>query len=145
MNSVKIPLGILQRISEFLADLPEDQLADLAEGRARLAYHPAGSDEVVVPGGGRKRSRSTAVRKPHEPTPATVELLARLDTMRSRDEARSALADLKKAALVDAAKTLSVPGAGKLGMDALRTEIVEATVGRRLDSIAIRGFEGLRP
>lgn len=144
MNSVKIPLGILQRISEFLADLPEDQLADLAEGRARLAYYRVGSDKLEVPSP-RKRSRGTAARKPHEPTAATVELLARLDALRSRDEARSALADLKKAALVDAAKTLSVPGAGKLGMDALRTEIVEATVGRRLDSIAIRGFEGLRP
>ena len=38
MSSAKISLGLLQRISEFLADLPEDHLEDLADGRARLAY-----------------------------------------------------------------------------------------------------------
>jgi hypothetical protein len=30
-------------------------------------------------------------------------------------------------------------------VDDLRREIVDATVGRRLDSIATRGFEGPRP
>lgn len=44
MSSLSIPIGILQRISEFLAELPEDQIADLAEGRARLAYVPDGAE-----------------------------------------------------------------------------------------------------
>lgn len=63
----------------------------------------------------------------------------------SRESGAEAVAGLTKTALQDAARALSVPGASKLGIADLRKEIVEATVGRRLDSIAIRGFEGPRP
>jgi hypothetical protein len=144
MSSLKIPLGILQRISEFLADLPEEQLTDLSEGRARLAYVPVGSTEPAAP---RRsvRSRAAANRPPFVPKPATVDLLRQLDTISSRDQATAALARLKKADLVDGAKALSVPGVSNLNMEGLRREIVEATVGRRLDSVATRGFEGVRP
>jgi hypothetical protein len=143
MSSLKIPLGILQRISEFLADLPEEQLTDLSEGRARLAYVPVGSTEPAPP---RKSARRAAAnRLPFVPKPATVDLLRQLDTISSRDQATAALARLKKADLVDAAKALSVPGVSNLNMEGLRREIVEATVGRRLDSVATRGFEGVRP
>jgi hypothetical protein len=144
MNNAKVPLGILQRISEFLADLPEDQLTDLAEGRARLAYVPVGASEPA-PSGKTTRSRGAPTRHQFTPSPATTELLQRFETLGSRDEATAALAPLGKADLVDIAKALSVPGAGKLNMPRLRQEIVEATVGRRIDSIATRGFDGARP
>jgi hypothetical protein len=144
MSDVKISLGVLHRISEFLADLPEDQLAALADGSARLAYIPVGADEPA-PAGRAPRSRGGTGRPPFTPSQATTDLLERFDTFNHRDEASSALAHLKKPALLDIAKALSVPGSTKLTMDELRREIVEATVGRRLDSIAIRGFDGPRP
>jgi hypothetical protein len=142
MSSAKTSLGILQRISEFLADLPEDQLEDLAHGRASLAYVPAGASDPVVPQ--RSRSRAAAGR-PAEPSPDTAEIRHRLETTMSRDEAAGVIAALKKPALVDIARALSVPAVTKLTIADLRTEIVESTVGRRLDSIAIRGFDGDRP
>lgn len=146
MSSAKLSLGVLQRISEFLADLPEDQLEDLAEGRARLAYIRAGDD---VPQPARKvaapRARSTAAPKVFVPTQASTDLIERLEALRSRDEATALVEPLKKTALVDMAKTLSIPNPTKLGVEDLKLEIVESTTGRRLDSIAIRGFDGLRP
>lgn len=142
MNDAKITLGILQRISEFLAELPEDQLADLAEGRARLAYVPDGSANPVVPGStGRSRGRTTGAA----PTPDVTEIQAQLEVTESRERAAELLAPLKKPALLEIAKSLSVPNVTKLTIDKLRHEIVEATAGRRLDSVAIRGFNGLRP
>jgi hypothetical protein len=144
MNDIKIPLGILQRISEFLAELPEDQVEDLATGRARLAYVPVGETEPVAPSRPRQPRGGTA-HQPFTPSPTTTELLHRFETIETRAEAATQLTTLKKAALLDIARALSIPGASKLTVPNLRTEIVESTVGRRLDSVAIRGFDGSRP
>ena len=144
MSDLKVSLGVLQRISEFLADLPQSQLADLAEGRARLAYVPVGSDEPA-PSGRPTPTRVTASRQQFTPSQATADMLLRFEALGSRDDAADELAPLAKAALQDIAKALSVPRVSSLNMNQLRQEIVEATVGRRLDSIAIRGFDGPRP
>lgn len=146
MSSAKISLGLLQRISEFLADLPEDQLEDLADGRARLSYVRVGERE---PQPARKtaapRARSAAAPKIFVPTQASTDLIEHLEALRSRDEATALVEPLKKAALVDIAKALSIPTPTKLSLRDIKLEIVESTTGRRLDSIAIRGFDGLRP
>lgn len=63
----------------------------------------------------------------------------------SREDAAALLAPLDKRELQEMAGGLSIPGAGRLSKEELRRQIVEATVGRRLDSIAIRGFRGTRP
>jgi hypothetical protein len=63
----------------------------------------------------------------------------------NRNEVRDLLTPLNKAQLTEIAKTYSIPGTGKKTMPELRREIAEASVGRRLDSIAIRGFTGSRP
>jgi len=141
MSNASIPLGILQRISEFLAELPDDQLADLAAGRARLAYVPAGADSPAPRKTPMRRTPKAAVETP----PETAELIEELRALTSREDAATKIADLRKPALTAAAKALSVPRASSLTIAELRAEIVQATVGRRLDSIAIRGFEGDRP
>jgi len=145
VSDLKISLGVLQRISEFLAELPQDQIADLAEGRARLAYVPLGSTEPAPSGTRSSRSRGGAARTPFVPSQATVELLGRIEAFHTREDVAKELAPLKGTALVDIGKALNIPGAGGLRVGPLRAEIVEATVGRRLDSIAIRGFDGPRP
>jgi hypothetical protein len=143
MNSVNIPLGILRRVSEFLAELPEDQLAALAEGRARLAYVPEGALEPAP----RKRAASGA-RAPKQPAPPSDAVVAKVEQLRSLDSREAVdkeINSLQKPELVELAKALSVSQAGRLGKDGLRAAIIEATVGRRLDSLAIRGFVGDRP
>jgi hypothetical protein len=144
MSEVKISIGVLQRVAEFLADLPDDQVEALADGRARLAYVPEGSDG---PAPRKPPARTSRAKAPQEfvPSAATTELLDRFQSLTSREHAADDLKPLKRPQLVDIAKALSVPNASSLNVTQLRNEIVEATVGRRLDSIAIRGFDGPRP
>jgi hypothetical protein len=144
MSEVKISIGVLQRIAEFLADLPDDQVAALADGRARLAYVPEGSDVPAPPRRSVRASRTKAQQE-FVPSASTTELLDRFQSLTSRDAAADDLKSLRKPQLVDVAKALSVPNVSSLNIAQLRAEIVEATVGRRLDSIAIRGFDGRRP
>jgi hypothetical protein len=73
------------------------------------------------------------------------EMTTRLMTLPSREEAHQQLEGYAKTDLVALAKELSVPSVSRRNMSDLRLEIVEATTGRRLDSVAIRGFEGDRP
>lgn len=63
----------------------------------------------------------------------------------SREEANQRLDNLSRADLLDLAKRYNVPRASTLNKEALRREIVDASVGRKLDSIATRGFTGNRP
>lgn len=83
------------------------------------------------------------------PTPDTpsgiMQRLSSFDNPPTREEAHEMVRPLLKRDLVAMAKDLSVPGAQGLTKEKLRDEIVEATVGRRRDSIATRGFRGLRP
>lgn len=81
-------------------------------------------------------------------TPATGlldQLNANWENPMSREEAAALLANTRKAQLLEMAKELNVPGASGKTIPELRHEIVEATVGRRRDSIATRGFRGRRP
>jgi hypothetical protein len=141
MSIAKLSLGVLQRVSEFLAELPEDQLTDLAEGRARLAFVPEGASEPAP----RTRAAKRAPRAASGPAEDTVVLIRRLETLTSRESAAVEVGGLKAPELRAAARALNVPRYADLRVADLRREIVDATVGRRLDSIATRGFEGLRP
>jgi hypothetical protein len=143
MSSLDIPLGILQRVSEFLAGLPEDQIADLAAGRTRLAFIPADQEKPIAPA--RPRAAARAPKAPAQPTAEVTTLIEELRALTSREDATAKIAHLKKPALQAVARALSVPRAGSLTIAELQAEIIQATVGRRLESIAIRGFEGDRP
>jgi hypothetical protein len=143
MSEVKIPIGILQRISEFLANLPEEHLADLAEGRAQLAFVPVGSTSKIVPGkaGGRRNPTAAPAMSPED----AQKLINHLEALDTRAAAAAEIKSTPKPALQVVAKALNIPSAGGLGVADLRRAIVEATVGRRIDTIARRGFDGLRP
>jgi hypothetical protein len=67
------------------------------------------------------------------------------DTPISRAEADGLLRGLTKAQLMDQADGLNIPRARTLTKDNLRREIVDATVGRKIDSQASRGFIEARP
>lgn len=78
----------------------------------------------------------------------TQDLLGELindDNPLSREEVGARIADLDRAQLQEMAKALNIPAGSRRTIPDTRRSIVEATVGRRLDSIAIRGFRGDRP
>lgn len=64
----------------------------------------------------------------------------------SREDGQAMVAAMRKPELVALARELSIPGAASMSMANLRREIVEGTVGRRLDSEGTRGFRvGVMP
>jgi hypothetical protein len=132
----KQTIGILVRIAEFLETLPEDQLADLESGEARLTIIPSGSGEALRPA---PRPRTPA----RTPKPTAVDVHAVAAAVRgaeTRQAATAVLAPLRKDPdLKEVAVLLKVVGLGSLAKDKLIDAIVEATVGNRLDSFAIRG------
>jgi hypothetical protein len=93
------------------------------------------------------RGASPVTSRPGDATPR-AELMARLsdfDNPPSREDSHKLLEGMPKLALKAMAKDLNVPGYGGMTMQQLRDAIVQATSGRRRDSIAIRGFRGARP
>lgn len=84
-----------------------------------------------------------------QPGPTTpkdiLDRISSFDDPPSREEAHRLLEPLSKPDLVSMARELSIPGAAGKNKADLRQEIVEGTAGRRLDSIATRGFRGVRP
>lgn len=99
----------------------------------------------------RKATRPTApegmVRKPF-PADATTPAarIAHLRSIDTREQARDALADIRSRRDLEAmARELDIPRAGRLTADELRSEILQVTVGRRIDTIARRGFTGPNP
>jgi hypothetical protein len=140
-DSRKQTLGILMRISEFLETLPEDHLADLESGAARLTFIPAGASEPMRPTA-RPRAASARAAKP-----VTVDVSAIAEAVRTaetREAAATVLKPLRKdPELKDVAVQLNVVGLGNLSRDKLIEAIVEATVGNRLDTFAIRGNANL--
>lgn len=65
-----------------------------------------------------------------------------LSAMASREQGHAAVASLKKTELVAMARELHIARPTTMKADDLRREIVDATIGRQLDSIATRGFRG---
>jgi hypothetical protein len=125
--------AVLLRVAEFLRKLPAEQLADLAEGTARLEVVPKGW-RVVAPGAGStsRGSRAAAAR----PAVSAEEVKADLVVMTDRSAAASYLDGLKLtvAQFKVLAKDLDIAVRSGAKKDELRDAIVTWTVGRRLDS-----------
>ena len=118
--------GVLLRVAEFLRKLPADQLAELADGTAKLE---------VVPKAGRRPAARIA-----KPSPvAATEVRAALTQIGDRAAARRWLEDqrLTVPQLVTLAKELDIAIAAKPRKDDALDKIVQWTIGRRLDSAAI--------
>jgi hypothetical protein len=81
-------------------------------------------------------------------TPRAQEVFDRLDDNENpptTEEAEALLAPLNKGELVSLARGVSLPNPGSRNMADLRASVIEATSGRRRDSIATRNFTGERP
>ncbi|MEU0553253.1 hypothetical protein [Dactylosporangium sp. NPDC006015] len=130
----KLSMTVLQRISEFLATLPEDQLVDIAEGRATLTYHPFGAAAPVAPAK-KAPARRPAAAKPAKDMSAVVDDLANLQT---RDEGERYLKPMLVGDLRAVAAQLGIGGVSKTPKGDLITMLVERTIGARLNSLAVR-------
>jgi hypothetical protein len=120
---------VLLRVAEFIRRLPTDQLADLAEGTAKLE---------LVPKGGRPapRSRATAAAKPAIPA---EQVRADLVAIGETAAARQYVADLRLtvAQLKTLAKELEVAVASSAKKDEILDKIAYVMVGRRANSDVI--------
>ncbi|MPZ28426.1 MAG: hypothetical protein GEV12_18960 [Micromonosporaceae bacterium] len=117
---------VLLRVAELLRRLPAEQLAELAEGSAKLA---------VVPKAARPATRAAA-----KPPPVSAEQVrAELSAIGDRAAGQRWLADqgLLVAQLRELARELGVAVPSKATKPVLLEQVVQWTIGRRLDSEAI--------
>lgn len=128
-----LSLALLRRVADFLDALPEDQISDLAEGRARLTYIPWGATAPVVP----KASRRTPARKAASKVDASA-MAANLSVAQTRDEGRSLLGSLSVTDLRAVATAVGMTGVSKTPKDALLEQIVALTIGGRASFAAMR-------
>lgn len=124
-------------------------LADHEEIRAQNTRWKALAEKLKAT----KRPRATAATKaevaeevpkvaPAAPAASNADLIQRLNAQTSRADAAAALEGVSTAQLRQTAKELNIPRSAGLKVADLRREIVDGTVGRRLDMVATRGFEG---
>jgi hypothetical protein len=130
-----LSVALLRRVSEFLDGLPEEHVADIAEGRARLTYIPWGAAEPVPP----KVGRSTPVRRAADARKVDCDaIVAQLNQAGSRDEGRRLLDPLNVTALRATAKTAGMTGVSKTPKPELVEQLVALTIGGRLSYAAMR-------
>lgn len=119
--------AVLLKVAEFIRKLPTDQLADLAEGTAKLE---------LVPKGGRPAPRSRAAAKS---TVSAEQVRADLTAIGDRGAAYQYLVDLKLtvASYRSLADDLNIAVPSKATKDGVLQTLVQWTVGRRGDADAI--------
>lgn len=119
--------GVLLRVAEFLRKLPADQLADLADGTAKLE---------VVPKGGRAPARGGAAARPL-PVPAG-QVRTELAKIGDRGAGRRWLEDqrLTVPQLRALARELGISVPSRATRSAVLDQLVQQTIGRQLDSMA---------
>jgi hypothetical protein len=128
-------LAVLRRFAEFLEALPEDQVADLAEGRAQLSYIPFGADAPVAP----KPSRKPAPKKGATPKVDPLSMVQVLERATSRDEGRGLLEPLAVGDVRAVATAAGMTGVSRTPKPDLVEQIVGLLIGGRLTFAAIRG------
>lgn len=142
-KAVKAAAPVVKRApTEF--QQPEDALGRVAQLEAQV-------EKVSDPTKGYVQATQRGFIQMDAPGPAPkdhaglMRWLGSFDTPPSRQQATAVLSKLSEAQLRRVAKELKLPDAKTIEPDRLVSDIVFAEPGRRLDSIAIRGFTGIRP
>jgi hypothetical protein len=126
--SVDIPIEILKQVSSLLRRLTSEDVENLLSGRARLVCEPVSR---------RASSKRIALAE----VPDLEQVQSTLSSMDSREKGYSYLVDLGlgREQLRLLASSLDLPVPRSDTVDKVRDRIVEATIGYRLSSEAIRG------
>jgi hypothetical protein len=131
-ESADLTHAVLLRVADFIKKLPADQLADLANGEAKLE---------LVPKGGRPAAKKAAPRPAALPKaqPDAAKVRADLIAIGERAAAKQYVADLKLKldGLKALAKDLDIALPSRPTIAKTVDAIVEWTVGRAADSEAI--------
>jgi len=135
MSDVKLTLSVLQQVSDFLARLPEDQLLDIAEGRAKITFIAEGED-------GPRPTRKARVARAEKPVVDMSDVRDELTSMPSREAARTRLGKMTVATLQNLARFVGMERVTSLKKTELVEAIADETVGTRLTSSAFHGYAG---
>ncbi len=128
---VKYSLTVMNRIAEFIQDLSEEDLAQLANNQARLAIIPWGQSTPRVPA-----SRKPAATKAAPPDPDQV--IAATEAMNDQGEAERYLAPLSVATLKAVAAKREVGLLSKDKKADIVDKLVYSLVGYRVESAVLR-------
>ncbi|SRR6266851_6616361 len=125
MSEVSRTAEVLRRVSNFLRTLSDDQIEDLIAGRVNL---------TLAPEPGRRRQRSKV------DTPDVSMIQAELQSRMSREEGMEYLESLSltRPSLQAIAAAMDLPTPRGDSVARLKERILEATIGYRLRSEAIR-------
>jgi hypothetical protein len=128
IDSAELTHAVLLRVAEFLRKLPAEQLADLAEGTAKLELVPKGGRPAAAP-------RAAAAK----PSVSAEQVRAELESSGDRAVATRYLDGLKLtvAQFKTLAKDLNIALPSKATKNEARDTLIYWTVGRRLDSAAV--------
>jgi hypothetical protein len=132
---VKHSLTVMNRIAEFIQELNEEDLAQLANNQARLAIIPWGQDQPRVPAA-RAKPAPKAARKPAPIDPDQV--IAAAEEMNDQGEAERYLAPMLVATLKAVAAKRNVALTGKDKKADIVDKLVFNLVGYRLESAVLR-------
>lgn len=125
---IKLPEGATTR-DEVVTELARELIRRDKAGKKLPELTVPAAVPVKVPG---KKAVSTG----------TPELVDRLNSQTSREDAAAALEGVPTTQLREVARQLSIPRQSSMKVADLRREIVDATAGRTIDSEATRGFKG---
>jgi len=126
-GEARLAQAALQKIATFVRGLSPEEISDLARGRAKLS---------LVREADRKKPRAE-LRTDDE----VARVIATLRRYKSRSDGDRLLQDVasSRAALTQLANALDVPIPKTDTVERLRERVVDATIGYRLRSEAIRG------
>ncbi|WP_159052645.1 hypothetical protein [Streptomyces bungoensis] len=127
-SSIAVPLEVLKQVAALLRRLTPEEIEKLANGQAKLVCEPLAK---------RASAKKSAVRE----LPHVEEIKAALTGMDSREAGYSYLGELglNKEELRRLASNLDLPMPRSDTADRVKDRIIEATIGYRLRSEAIRG------
>jgi hypothetical protein len=129
---VKHSLTVMNRIAEFIQELNEEDLAQLANNQARLAIIPSGQDKPRVPA---SRSKAAAPKAaPADPD----QVIAAVEAMNDEGEAERYLAPLLATTLKAVAAKRDVALASKDKKVDIVEKLVFNLVGYRVESAVLR-------
>ena len=132
MNNEKSAISILLRqLSELLDSLDESDFSKIGDGRLELTL-----SQVRLP-----KKEKPQIQGTQEPIDDLPNIKRRLSEFTSREEAEKYLSanSPRKSDLVSLAKEMNIPIHAADTGDKIRDKIIDATVGYRLRSQAIRG------
>jgi len=127
MSRVDKPAGIMREVANFLRTLTEDQIDEILSGEAKIGLI-------------RNRRALSKSRASHSSSVDLDDIREQLANVSNREDGHALLErmGLRRAILAELASSMQMPVRKTDTVDKLRESVVEATIGFRLRSHAIR-------